>query len=258
MNEFFKNMNPKTAFIAGVVGGIMAVCTVGFIVLLSQFVNGKTFPKSAVFAPSAQKNAVVDQPTDAAANPAAPVSVAAVTDKDHIRGDVNASIVVVEYSDTECPFCKQFHATMEQLYQNNKGTMAWVYRHFPLASLHSKAPHEAEATECAGELGGNDKFWAYLDEMFNRTGSNNSLPETELPKIATAVGLNEKAFNDCLASGRYTQKVQSQYDEAVAAGGSGTPYSVIIANGQNTPVNGAVPLAQLQTIIDSAKAAGQK
>ena len=83
-----------------------------------------------------------------------------VTSEDHIRGDINAPVKIVEYSDTECPFCKRFHTTMQEVYNEygKTGKVAWVYRHFPLDQLHSKARKEAEATECAAELGGNDKF----------------------------------------------------------------------------------------------------
>ncbi|PJE75845.1 disulfide bond formation protein DsbA [Candidatus Uhrbacteria bacterium CG10_big_fil_rev_8_21_14_0_10_48_11] len=257
MNEFFKNMSPKSAFLVGVVGGVMAICTVGFLILLVSYVNGVSFTPSAT-APTAVNNAVA-QPTTNDQAPAATVgTIAPVSSSDHILGDPKAPVVIVEYSDTECPFCKQFHTTLQQVYSQNNGEVAWVYRHFPLASLHSKAPHEAEATECAAELGGNDGFWKYLDELFSRTTSNNTLDESALPEIASAAGLDVNAFNKCLSSGKYTQKVQDQYDEAIAAGGTGTPYSVIIANGQKTPVNGAVPISQLQSIIDSAKTSAQQ
>ena len=93
----------------------------------------------------------------------------AITKDDHVRGNPNAPVKIVEYSDTECPFCKRFHPTMNQImgeYGKN-GKVAWVYRHFPIDSLHPiKARKEAEATECANELGGNDKFWAYLDRIY--------------------------------------------------------------------------------------------
>ena len=77
---------------------------------------------------------------------------------DHIRGDAKAPVKVVEFSDPECPFCKRFHDTMREVVKAYDGKVAWVYRHFPLDSLHSKARKETEAMECAAELGGNDKF----------------------------------------------------------------------------------------------------
>ncbi len=84
-----------------------------------------------------------------------------ITSKDHIRGNPDAPVKIVEYSDTECPFCKRFHTTMKEVMDEygKDGKVAWVYRHFPLDQLHSKARKEAVALECANEQGGNDKFW---------------------------------------------------------------------------------------------------
>ena len=95
-------------------------------------------------------------------------AVKPVTGEDHIRGDVNASVKVIEFSDFECPFCKSFHASMKQVMQSytKDGKVAWVYRHFPIDQLHSKARKEAQAAECAGELGGNNAFWSFADGLF--------------------------------------------------------------------------------------------
>jgi protein-disulfide isomerase len=105
------------------------------------------------------------------------INMLPVTDKDHILGNPNAPVVIVEYSDTECPFCKVFHLTMKRIMTEygTDGKVAWVYRHFPIAELHSKAQKEAEATECVAELGGNEKFWQYLDAIFAQTNSNDTL-----------------------------------------------------------------------------------
>jgi protein-disulfide isomerase len=108
-----------------------------------------------------------------------PVDIRPVTEADHILGNPNAKIIIVEYSDLECPFCKQFHNTMHQIISNNPD-VAWVYRHYPIPQLHPKAFHEAEATECAWEQGGNDAFWKYTDTIYKITPSNNGLDEKEL------------------------------------------------------------------------------
>src|SRR3989344_279096 len=85
-------------------------------------------------------------------SPTTDIDIAPVTEKDHIMGSRNAALVIVEYSDTECPFCKVFHNTMQEVVKEYKGEVAWVYRQFPIAQLHSKATKEADATECAAEL----------------------------------------------------------------------------------------------------------
>ncbi|MDO8589999.1 MAG: DsbA family protein [bacterium] len=175
-----------------------------------------------------------------------------VTEKDHIIGSRNADLVIVEYSDTECPFCKTFHNTMKEVVQTYEGKVAWVYRHFPIVQLHSKAPKEAEATECAAELGGNQIFWDYIDKLLETTKSNDSLNPSELPKIATSVGLDATAFTTCLSSGKYTELVQKSVEEAIKAGALGTPYSIIVTkDGQKIVINGAEPLRDVKLKIDA-------
>ncbi|MEX2013453.1 MAG: thioredoxin domain-containing protein [Parcubacteria group bacterium] len=179
------------------------------------------------------------------------VDIPPVTEKDHIIGSRDADLVIVEYSDTECPYCKDFHNTMKEIVQTYSGKVAWVYRHFPIAQLHARAAKEAEATECAAELGGNQAFWNYIDRVFEMTNSNDSLDPSELPKIAAAVGLDENAFNTCLSSGRYTEFVKKSVEEAVKVGARGTPYSIIVAkNGQKVVINGAEPIAVVKVKID--------
>lgn len=175
-----------------------------------------------------------------------------VTNKDHIIGSRNADVVVVEYSDTECPYCKVFHQTMHQIVDEYQGRVAWVYRHFPIVQLHSRAPKEAEATECANELGGNQVFWTYIDRVFQITNSNNSLDPTELPKIATTVGLDEATFNDCLSSGKYTNFIEKSVEEAKNTGALGTPYSVILSKDKpNVIINGAEPIESVRSKIEA-------
>ena len=174
---------------------------------------------------------------------------------DHIRGDRNAPVKIVEYSDTECPFCKRFHETMNQIMSEygESGKVAWVYRHFPLDALHTKADKEAEALECAGELGGNEVFWRYADRLFEVTPSNDGLDEAELPRIAQFVELDVKKFNACLSSGKYAEHVEEDTQNAQATGGNGTPWSIIVApNGKKYPLSGAQPYKAVKQLIDLA------
>lgn len=174
---------------------------------------------------------------------------------DHIRGDANAPVKIVEYSDTECPFCKRFHSTMQQVIDEygKDGKVAWVYRHFPLDQLHPKARKESEATECAAELGGNDKFWAYLDRLMEVTPANNGLDPAELPKIAEYVGLDTAKFNSCLSSGKYAQKIEEHVQNAIATGGNGTPWSIVVSkSGKKYPLSGAQPYDSVKQLIELA------
>src|SRR3989344_1644872 len=175
--------------------------------------------------------------------------------QDYVRGNVDALVKIVEFSDMECPFCKKFHQTMLQVMEEYEKTnkVAWIYRHFPIEQLHSKAKKSAEASECAAELGGNNAFWAYMDKYFEITPSNNQIDLAELPKIAESIGLNKTQFENCLNSGKYSEKIEAQIQDAENSGARGTPYSIVIdKNGKKYPINGAYPYEDVRQIIESA------
>ncbi len=176
-----------------------------------------------------------------------------VDDKDHIVGDLNAPVIVVEYSDIECPFCKRFHETMLDAMKEYKGQVAWVFRHFPLDAIHSQARKEAVATECAAALGGNDVFWKYINKIFEITPSNDGLDLAELPKIAKEIGLKEAEFKKCLDGDQYASEVEDDYQDGLAAGVQGTPHSIVVSkSGKKLVIGGAQPLAEVKKIINSA------
>jgi len=176
-----------------------------------------------------------------------------ISSGDKVFGNASASVVVVEYSDLECPFCKVFHSTMHQLVDEYKGKVAWVYRHYPIKELHSRATKEAEASECAYEQGGSTIFWKYIDKVFATTGTNDTLDPLELPRIAGSLGLNTEVFNTCLNTGKYAAKVQSDIKKAVEAGARGTPYSVILKDGiEVETINGAEPIEDVREKLDTA------
>jgi protein-disulfide isomerase len=186
-------------------------------------------------------------------------AVKPVNGQDHILGSPNAPVKLVEFSDFECPFCKGFHATLKQLMDEygKDGKVAWVYRHFPLDELHSKARKEAQAAECANELGGNKAFWAYADKIFEVTPSNDRLDLALLPQMAQEIGLDRAKFEACLEGdargGKYADNIEAQHQDASTSGGNGTPYTLVIgANGQIFPISGAQPYAALKSIIDAA------
>lgn len=173
--------------------------------------------------------------------------------RDHIRGNPEAPVKIVEFGDTECPLCKRFHPTLARLVRDYPGKVAWVFRHYPIDEIHPKARKEAEATECAAELGGNDGFWAYLDRLYEVTPANDKLDPAELPRIAAHVGLDRKAFTQCLASGRHAQRVQEDVDDALAVGATGTPYTVVLApSGRKFAILGAQPYATVKLVVDIA------
>ncbi len=177
---------------------------------------------------------------------------------DHVLGNPNAPVIVIEYADLECPYCKQFQVTMNQVmdYYGQSGQVAWVYRPFPLAQIHSKAPEEAEAAECAADQGGSAEYFKYIDQIYAITPSENGLDLSELPAIAQEQGLDMTQFNQCLSSGKYAQKVQDSYNDAIAAGGTGTPFILITVQGSKDaiPLEGAQPYDSMRAAIDAVLA----
>lgn len=191
-----------------------------------------------------------------AAAPQAPPQageVEPVTQDDHVRGNRNARIALIEYSDLECPFCKSFHPTAKQAIDEYDGDVMWVYRHFPLDQIHSKADKQAEAVECAGKLAGNDGFWKMTDKIFEVTPSNNGLDNSTLPDLAASVGINKSQFQTCLDSGEFAQHVEDDYQAGIKAGVTGTPGNILLdtETGDTQLIPGAVPYPQLKQAIDA-------
>lgn len=176
-----------------------------------------------------------------------------VDQTDHIIGNPDAPLKIVEYADLECPYCKVFHETMQQVmdYYGPSGKVAWVFRNFPLGQIHSKAPTEAAAAECAFDQGGNDAFFRYIKRLFEITPSQNGLDLAKLPQIASEVGLDANKLSQCLSANTNQAKVQAQYNEAIAAGLQGTPAVVFMTSeGAVLSLNGAQPYASMRAAID--------
>ena len=198
---------------------------------------------------TAAKTATPPSPVPGAA-PAAG-TVKPVSAADHILGNPNAQVFLIEYSDFECPFCKRFHPTTKQILEAYKDKVALVYRHFPLG-FHANAQKEAEASECAAELGGNDAFWKYTDAIYDRTTSNGTgFALTKLVPLAKELGLNEAKFKTCLESGKHAQKVQQDMAEGVQAGVNGTPGNILwTKSGVTKLMPGALPFEMFKQELD--------
>jgi len=175
--------------------------------------------------------------------------------EDHYKGNPDAAVTLIEYSDFECPFCKRFHPTAKHALNEYEGQVNWVYRHFPL-SFHVNAQKEGEAAECAGEIGGDEVFWGYTDAIFKRTSSNGTgFALNELVPLAVELGLDRAAFQECLDSGKYAEHVKQDMAKGAAAGVTGTPGTFVYNNetGESELVPGAVPFAQLQAAIEKVR-----
>jgi protein-disulfide isomerase/copper chaperone CopZ len=167
-----------------------------------------------------------------------------ITQDDHIRGDFNAPITLVEFSDFECPFCARHFPTLNKILSDYQGKVRLVYKHFPLP-FHPNAQKAAEASECAAEQG---KFWEYHDKLFENFSQGYSLEKFK--QWAKELGLDANRFNNCLDSGKYAQKVQKDIQEGNQKGVNGTPATFV--NGQL--ISGALPYEAFKQIIDNLAA----
>jgi protein-disulfide isomerase len=173
--------------------------------------------------------------------------------RDHIEGNPDAIVSLIEYSDFECPFCKRHHANVQKLIEQNKGKVNWVYRHFPLDFHNPGAASQAEGTECAAKLGGNDAFWKFTHAIYDRTTSGGKgFPISKLAPLAAEIGLDKAKFEECLNSGEMKQRVQDDIENGLEAGVRGTPGGIMINNktGEVLPTPGALPVSRLQASVN--------
>ncbi len=244
--NFFEMIPSKQAFWLGFVTAILSLGTVGFILLGSCVLNGECSANGFALINDDNEDAAAANIIAADTLPATVTGVPVVTADDHIRGDENAPVTIIEYSDFECPYCERFHPTMLEVMEKYDGKVRWVFRHFPL-SFHPNAKPAALAAECAADQG---KFWEFADKLFE---NRETLGDDLYTKLATDLGLNVATFGDCYTSGKYSDKIDSQASEGAAAGVSGTPGSFVIdSDGNAIPIKGALPFASVAAAIDSA------
>lgn len=227
---FFDGSSPKMVFVFGLMAGI-AFTSVGYDLfsLNPSDAAADTTVKTDTTKPTTTTTGTTTK------------KLAEVTDKDHVRGDLSkAKVVLVEYSDYECPFCSRHHPTLVDLAEEYGDDVAWVYRHFPL-SFHPEAKPAALAAECANEQG---KFWEYTDALFE---NQDQLGDDYYVELAKDLGLKESQFTDCYESEKYANVITDDTNSGRAAGVSGTPATFV--NGQM--VSGAVDLETFKSLIDA-------
>jgi len=165
------------------------------------------------------------------------------SDDDPVKGDSNAPVTIIEFSDFECPFCARFFTdTLPQIQAKyiDTGKVKFVYRDFPL-SIHDNAQKAAEAAECAYDQG---KFWEYHDLLFE---NQRSLTITSLKSYASQLSLDQSTFDSCLDSGKNAQEVKDDFQAGVNAGVSGTP--AFFVNGVS--LSGAQPFSAFEQVIEA-------
>jgi protein-disulfide isomerase len=162
----------------------------------------------------------------------------------HIKGSPTAKVMIVEYSDFQCPYCSRAATdAVAQIIKDyvDTGKVRFIFRQFPLSSLHQYAEKAAEAAECAGDQG---KFWEMYDKLF---ANQQALDTDSLEKYAADLGLDTNKFNTCLTSGVKQTIVQAEYNEGSNFGVSGTP--TFFVNGK--AIVGAQPYSVFKQAIDA-------
>lgn len=171
-----------------------------------------------------------------------------VSENDHIRGNPDAKISIVEYSDFECPFCARLHPTLGRIVDEFGDDVNWVYRHFPLTSIHSRARAAAIASECVANLGGNDAFWSFADTLFV---NQRSLGSKFYESTAVNLGIDRDEFTQCTKDRNIANEVSADNNEAIGNGGRGTPFSILVrADGRLFPFSGALPYEQIRAFVE--------
>ena len=174
---------------------------------------------------------------------------------DHIYGNPAAPVKIVEYSDFDCSYCKGFDGVLRQVIADSgaDGKVAWVFRYFPLVEIHPDAFKDALAAECAAQVGGNDGFWRFTQELFD----NQPADPNRFGAYASAAGIPGNAFATCYATASSTLsgRVNADRQNALDMGVTGTPYSVILAPGK-APVamSGAYPYDAVKALVEQALA----
>ncbi len=158
----------------------------------------------------------------------------------HIYGSLDAEFTLVEFSDLECPFCKRFHDTPKQLVDQSQGRINWEWQHYPLQFHNPTADVAAHASECVGEVAGNQSFWAFTGEWFSRSQLNGQGVE-DIERLAREVGAPLDAYKTCMESGKYKELIQAQTEKGSIMGVTGTPATVVVDNvsGNTLLVKGA-------------------
>ncbi len=236
----FFDGGPKMIFVFGIVTGVAVTSLLGGSFSLPEFGSGGSEGVVRTF-DAADTN---DDPVEPEDEIGSVKTLAPVTADEHIRGDIeNAKVVLVEYSDFECPFCSRHHPTMEDIMTEFGDDVAWVYRHFPL-SFHAEAEPSAIASECAAEQGA---FWEYADELFD---NQDELGDEYYLELAGDLALDVSAFTECYETEATADAVNEDRVSGAASGANGTPATFI--NG--TLVSGAVPYDTLAQIVEEALA----
>ncbi len=154
-------------------------------------------------------------------------------------GPADAPVTLIEFSDFECPYCVRIYPTLQQVVKQYGDKVRLVYRQFPL-DIHDNAFKAAEASLCADDQG---EFWGMHNAMFDNM---QAVKSGGFGELANTLGLDMKAFNICMASGKFASRVEQDMEDGSVVGVTGTPATFV--NGRL--VSGAISMERLTAMID--------
>lgn len=192
---------------------------------------------------------------DTVQSPTAPVGDLSLMASDHMRGNRNADVIIIEYCDYESPFCQQFQDTMQEVMAvwGETGQLAWVYRHFPLEQLHPNAMEHAMSAECVARTSGNEAFWDFSDLLYSLDRSNGQIDPSLVDQLAaTITGTDYPAYRSCVESELSRPIVESMVARGLENGVRGTPHSIVYLASdpsQYAVISGAVQWQQVSQYV---------
>jgi len=246
----------KSAFnklLVGVISAVVVSAFLGGYVLGSETVE----PEKIIIrnAEDVIRSLQTQQSTQSSLSTNSPSLISISLDDDPVKGNPDAPITIVEFSDFQCPFCARFHSTtLPQLEANyiDSGKVKFVYRDFPIQNIHPNAIPAALASECADEQG---MFWEYHDLVFENQKkwqdlSGNTATDT-FEQYALELGLNTSDFNTCFESGKYADEVTKDLQDGISYGITGTP-GFFIGNDElgYVKISGAQPYSVFERLIE--------
>ncbi|MFG0337651.1 DsbA family protein [Pseudomonas sp. zjy_13] len=173
-------------------------------------------------------------------------------DRAKIYGNSDARFSIVEYSDMECPYCRNFHGTPKYLVDSSKGKVNWQWKHLPLSFHEPAATEAALASECVYDQKGSQGFWAFTEQWFKVSQGNGKGASRPVSEIAASSGAESKRFDECMLSRSHQPLVDAQKGYGARIGITGTPASMIVDNhnGRRVFVKGGAPVGAIASAIN--------
>jgi protein-disulfide isomerase len=220
---------------------VLVIVQGGFMIVTMNKLNNLEAKLATNVAPASGQPTSEENKTDEPGQATSPVPVS--IDGAPFRGNPDAKVTIVEFTDFECSFCKAVKPTIDSIVKKYDGKVKHVIRHYPISAIHTGAVDAALASMCAYDQ---QKFWEFHDLAFAKANDSGSLTKDVLKSIATEVGLNRTEFDSCFDSRKYIQHVQKDFEDGNAYTVSGTPTFFI----NNRIVVGSQPSEVFEKIIE--------